>query len=66
MSGALISTLPFCSYQAVTVSSNGMAWGGPKLNSFFSFIGVGLAVEVWRHSSVGYRFPCLDVYDSRA
>jgi len=51
---------------SMSVSSKGLAWGGPKLNSFFSFIGVGVAVEVWLHPCVGNRFPCVDdVYDSR-
>jgi len=27
-------------------SSNEALWGGPKLNSFFSFIGVGVTLEV--------------------
>ena len=41
-------------------SSKGLAWGGPRLNSLFSFIGVGVAVEVWLHPCVGDRFPCVD------
>ena len=51
----------------IYTSSKDLAWDGPKLNSFFSFISVGVAVEVWLHPCVGDRFPCVDdVYDSRA
>jgi len=61
---------PYYCILQIPASSKQAPWGGPKLYSFFSFIGVGVAVEVrlpWMGDrQYGFGEGDDDVYDPRA